>query len=36
MHTRWGVSLTVPTDGWPEGSYLFRLDAHSGAQRYVP
>jgi hypothetical protein len=36
VHTRWGISLTVPTDGWPAGSYLFRLDAHSGAQRYVP
>lgn len=36
VHTRWGVSLTVPTDGWPEGAYLFRLDADSGAQRYVP
>jgi hypothetical protein len=33
---RWGESLTVPTDDWPEGAYLFRLDAHSGAQRYVP
>ena len=32
----WEPSLTVPTDGWPEGSYLFRLDADSGAQRYVP
>jgi N,N-dimethylformamidase beta subunit-like protein len=32
----WGVSLAVPTDGWPAGSYLLRLDAHSGAQRYVP
>jgi hypothetical protein len=32
----WGRSLSVPTDGWPEGAYLFRLDAHSGAQRYVP
>jgi hypothetical protein len=32
----WGPSLTVPTDGWPEGCYLLRLDAHSGAQRYVP
>ena len=28
--------MTVPTDGWPAGSYLLRLDAHSGAQRYVP
>ena len=36
VHTRWGVSLTVPTDDWPPGCYLFRLDAHSGAQRYVP
>jgi hypothetical protein len=32
----WGPSLTVPTDGWPAGSYLLRLDAVSGAQRYVP
>ena len=36
ISTQWGVSLTVPTDGWPAGAYLFRLDAHSGAQRYVP
>jgi hypothetical protein len=32
----WGPSLTLPTDGWPAGSYLLRLDAESGAQRYVP
>jgi hypothetical protein len=36
VHTDWGTSLTVPTDGWPAGAYLLRLDAHSGAQRYVP
>jgi hypothetical protein len=36
VHTRWGVSLTVPTDDWPAGAYLIRLDSHSGAQRYVP
>ena len=36
VHTDWGVSVTVPTGGWPAGSYLLRLDAHSGAQRYVP
>jgi len=36
VQTQWGVSLTVPTDDWPAGTYLFRLDAHSGAQRYVP
>ena len=26
----------MPTDDWPEGSYLLRLDAESGAQRFVP
>jgi hypothetical protein len=36
VHTKWGVSLTVPTDDWPEGSYLFRLDGDNGYQRYVP
>jgi hypothetical protein len=36
VHTDWGISLVVPTDGWPSGSYLLRLDAESGAQRYVP
>jgi N,N-dimethylformamidase beta subunit-like protein len=36
VHTDWGVSLTVHTDGWPAGSYLFRLDASTGAQRYIP
>ncbi|MEU5882148.1 N,N-dimethylformamidase beta subunit family domain-containing protein [Spirillospora sp. NPDC047279] len=32
----WRPSLTVPTNGWPEGVYLLRLTADSGAQRYVP
>jgi len=32
----WQPSLTLPTTGWPPGSYLIRLDASSGAQRYVP
>jgi hypothetical protein len=32
----WGQSVTVPTGGWPDGSYLLRLDAASGAQRFVP
>src|SRR5712692_6588425 len=36
VYTDWGPSLTVPTDGWPAGSYLLRLDASTGAQRYVP
>jgi hypothetical protein len=36
VQTSWGPSLTVPTHGWPEGSYLLRLDAESGAQRFVP
>jgi hypothetical protein len=36
VHAHWGLSLTVQTHGWPEGTYLLRLDAQSGAQRYVP
>ncbi|MDH6121146.1 hypothetical protein ABH930_006639 [Kitasatospora sp. GAS204A] len=32
----WRPSLTVPTDGWPPGSYLLRLDAASDGQRWVP
>ncbi len=32
----WRPTLTLPTAGWPPGSYLLRLDAASGAQRYVP
>jgi hypothetical protein len=36
VRTRWEPSLTVPTDDWPDGSYLLRLDADSGAQRFVP
>jgi hypothetical protein len=32
----WGPSATVPTDGWPAGAYLLRLDAETGAQRFVP
>lgn len=34
--THWAPSLTVDTTGWPEGAYLIRLDASTGAQRYVP
>ena len=33
---RWRPSLTVSTRRWPPGSYLLRLDAASGAERYVP
>ena len=36
VETRWEPSLTVPTHDWPEGSYLLRLDAENGAQRFVP
>jgi hypothetical protein len=36
VETRWDPALTVPTHGWPEGAYLLRLDAESGAQRFVP
>ena len=32
----WHPALTMQTDEWPEGTYLLRLDASSGAQRYVP
>src|SRR6266516_2453946 len=32
----WRPSLTISTTGWPPGAYLLRLDAASGAQRYVP
>jgi hypothetical protein len=32
----WDPVLTMQTDQWPEGTYLLRLDASSGAQRYVP
>jgi hypothetical protein len=32
----WDPALDVPTAGWPAGAYLLRLDADSGAQRYVP
>ncbi|WP_225993448.1 N,N-dimethylformamidase beta subunit family domain-containing protein [Actinomadura rudentiformis] len=32
----WKPSLTVTTTDWPEGVYLLRLTADSGAQRYVP
>jgi hypothetical protein len=34
--TDWDPVIEVPTHGWPAGAYLLRLDAHSGAQRYVP
>ena len=34
--TDWGLSATIHTDGWPEGSYLLRMDSEAGAQRYVP
>ncbi len=36
MQTEWDPVLDVPTDDWPAGAYLLRLDADSGAQRYVP
>jgi hypothetical protein len=32
----WDPVIDIPTDDWPAGSYLLRLDAASGAQRYVP
>jgi hypothetical protein len=36
VEARWGLSLTIQTHGWPEGSYLLRMDSEAGAQRYVP
>ncbi len=36
VEARWDPSLTVPTHDWPEGSYLLRLDAEHGAQRFIP
>jgi hypothetical protein len=36
VQTDWDPAIEVPTDDWPPGSYLLRLDADSGAQRYVP
>ncbi|MBO0806505.1 MAG: hypothetical protein J2P25_25930, partial [Nocardiopsaceae bacterium] len=36
VHADWDPVLEVPTDDWPPGAYLLRLDADSGAQRYVP
>jgi hypothetical protein len=32
----WRPSLTISTANWPPGSYLLRLDASGGAERYVP
>src|SRR5215472_2830116 len=36
VETDWGPSLTIPTDSWPPGAYLLRMDSEAGAQRYVP
>ena len=36
VETHWDPALTVPTDDWPEGSYLLRLDSEDGPQRFVP
>ncbi|HEX4288004.1 MAG TPA: N,N-dimethylformamidase beta subunit family domain-containing protein, partial [Trebonia sp.] len=32
----WDPVVHVPTDDWPPGSYLVKLSADSGGQRYVP
>jgi hypothetical protein len=36
VQTDWGPLLTIPTDDWPEGSYLLRMDSESGPQRFAP
>ena len=33
---RWRTSLTVPTDGWADGFYLFKLRGSNGWQSLVP
>ncbi|GAB3067323.1 hypothetical protein GCM10027053_33710 [Intrasporangium mesophilum] len=35
VRCRWSESLRVSTTGWPEGCYLFRLEA-GGRARYMP
>lgn len=32
----WRPSVTVPTAGWPPGSYQLQLDAGSTGRRYIP
>ena len=34
--TSWRPNEVIDTRGWPPGSYLLRLDASTGGQRYVP
>jgi hypothetical protein len=36
VSARWRPSLTVTARGWPEGSYLIKLSADNGHDRYVP
>jgi hypothetical protein len=36
ISTSWDPAADIPTDDWPDGCYLLRLDAETGAQRYVP
>lgn len=35
VRTQWPTSLPLPTEQWPPGAYLLRLDSPSG-QRFVP
>ncbi|MFB7291544.1 N,N-dimethylformamidase beta subunit family domain-containing protein [Actinacidiphila glaucinigra] len=32
----WPMTVRVPTTDWPEGTYLIRLTASTGEQRFVP
>jgi hypothetical protein len=34
--TDWGPTVTIPTHDWPAGTYLLRLDADEGGQRFIP
>jgi hypothetical protein len=36
VRANWTPTVSVSTEGWPEGAYLLRLDAENGFHRYVP
>jgi hypothetical protein len=36
VEAHWQPSLTVTTQGWPPGDYLFKLISSTGRQQYVP
>ncbi|WP_234380216.1 N,N-dimethylformamidase beta subunit family domain-containing protein [Streptomyces sp. CMB-StM0423] len=36
IRAEWRRTMSLDTEGWPEGAYLLRLDTRDGHQRYVP